>query len=273
MKKTLVCLLLSVLSFSVFAQDLHSQDTSAYRADSIVSAEKESVTDRVINWYNGHLNYGTVTLLMAVESSFIPFPSEVIVPPAAYQACNSDNAALYKTESKAVNVIFVILFATLGALIGAVINYVLALVLGRPIVYWFADSKVGHFLLLNGEKVKKAEQYFIDNGKSSTLIGRLIPAVRQLISIPAGLSKMNFGVFVLFTAIGAGLWNTILAFLGYLAHGQKDLIDKYNHELKFLLWGLCIAFVGYLIFKGVRGSRNAKNNSAEEETTPETPVE
>lgn len=269
MKKIIVCLLLLlVLGCRAFAQD-----KSAYKADSIVSTEKESVTDRVIHWYNGHLNYGTVTLLMAVESSFIPFPSEVIVPPAAYQACNSDNAALYKTESKAVNVIFVILFATLGALIGAVINYLLALLLGRPIVYWFADSKVGHFLLLNGEKVKKAEQYFIDNGKSSTLIGRLIPAVRQLISIPAGLSKMNFGVFVLFTAIGAGLWNTILAFLGYLAHGQKDLIDKYNHELKFLLWGLCVAFVGYLIFKGVRGSRSAKNNSAGDNDIPETPAE
>lgn len=265
MKKIIACLLLLTLSHGVFAQNVP--------VDSAIVHEKASVTDRVINWYNSHLNYGTVTLLMAVESSFIPFPSEVIVPPAAYQACNGDNAALYKTDSKVVNIIFVILFATLGALIGAVINYVLSLVLGRPIIYWFADSKLGHLLLLSGEKVKKAEQYFIDNGKSSTLIGRLIPAVRQLISIPAGLSKMNFGVFALFTAIGAGLWNTILAFLGYLAHGQKDLIDKYNHELKFLLWGLCVAFVAYLIFKGVRSSRSAKNNTAEKGDTPETPAE
>ena len=264
MKKIIACLLLLTLSYGVFAQSVP--------ADSTAVQEKASVTDRVINWYNSHLNYGTVTLLMAVESSFIPFPSEVIVPPAAYQACNSDNAALYRTDSKMVNVLFVVLFATLGALIGAVINYVLSMVLGRPIVYWFADSKVGHFLLLSGEKVKKAEKYFIDNGKSSTLIGRLIPAVRQLISIPAGLAKMNFGVFVLFTSIGAALWNTILAILGYLAHGQKDLIDKYNHELKFLLWGLCIAFVAYLVIKGVRGVRGSRKKPAGGKEKPATPA-
>lgn len=223
-----------------------------------VAKSDTSITDKVIDWYNSHLNYGTVTLLMAIESSFIPFPSEVIVPPAAYQACNSDNAALYRTDSKVVNVIFIILFATLGAMIGALVNYFLAMILGRPIVYWFADSKVGHLLMLNSAKVKKAEDFFIENGKSSTLIGRLIPAVRQLISIPAGLAKMNLGVFALFTAIGATLWNTILAFLGYFAHGQQDLIEKYNSELKILLWGLCIAFVLYLIYKGVKSSRAEK---------------
>ncbi|MCQ2284060.1 MAG: DedA family protein [Bacteroidales bacterium] len=204
-------------------------------------------------------------MLMAVESSFIPFPSEVIVPPAAYQACNSDNAALYKTDAKVVNVIFIILFATLGALLGALINYFLALWLGRPIIYWFADSKVGHLLLLNSDKIKKAEQYFIDNGKSSTLIGRLIPAIRQLISIPAGLAKMNLGVFMLFTCIGATLWNTILAFLGYFAHGQQDLIQKYNSELKIALWELCFLFIGYLIFKGVKASRASKAKAESEQ--------
>lgn len=222
------------------------------------TAAKASVTDRVISWYNGHLNYGTVTMLMAIESSFIPFPSEVIVPPAAYQACNSDNPSLYKTDSKIVNVLLVILFASLGAMIGALVNYFLAMILGRPIVYWFADSKVGHLLMLNSEKVKKAEDFFIENGKSSTLIGRLIPAVRQMISIPAGLAKMNIGVFALFTAIGATLWNAILAFLGYFAHGQQDLIEKYNSELKIALWGLCILFVLYLIYKGVKASRTKK---------------
>ena len=130
-----------------------------------VPQEKPSVTDRVISWYNSHLNYGTVTLLMTIESSFIPFPSEVIVPPAAYQACNEDNEALFTTPSKVVNVLFVILFATLGALLGAIINYFLSMLLGRPIIYWFADSKVGHLLLLNSSKIKKAEDYFIENGK------------------------------------------------------------------------------------------------------------
>ncbi|MBO4488930.1 MAG: DedA family protein [Bacteroidales bacterium] len=234
------------------------QTTFAQADSTVTTAEKASVTDRVIDWYNGHLNYGTVTLLMTIESSFIPFPSEVIVPPAAYQACNADNEALFTTSSKVVNVLFVILFATLGALIGATINYFLALWLGRPIVYWFADSKVGHLLLLNSAKIKKAEDYFIEHGKSSTLIGRLIPAIRQLISIPAGLAKMNFGIFILFTAIGASIWNTVLAFLGYFAHGQQDLIERYNGELKIVLWILCFAFVGYLIYKGVKSSRAQK---------------
>jgi len=207
-----------------------------------------------------------VTMLMAIESSFIPFPSEVIVPPAAYQACNSDNPALYKTDSKVLNVILVILFASLGALVGALVNYFLAMILGRPIVYWFADSKVGHLLMLNSQKIKKAEDYFIENGKSSTLIGRLIPAIRQLISIPAGLAKMNIGVFMLFTTIGATIWNTILAFLGYFAHGQQDLIEEYNSELKIALWGLCILFVLYLIYKGVKTSRAEKVVPTEEQS-------
>lgn len=250
MKKTICCLFLSVLSVFAYAQSTATTDTT-----------KQGITDRVISWYNGNLNYGTVTLLMTIESSFIPFPSEVIVPPAAYQACNSDNEALYKTDSKVVNVIFIILFATLGALAGALINYYLAFFLGRPIVYWFADSKVGHLLLLDSDKVKKAEDYFIENGNSSTLIGRLIPAIRQLISIPAGLAKMNIGKFILFTTLGASLWNTILAFLGYFAHGQKDLIGKYNSELKIALWGLCFCFVAYLVFKGVRSHK--KNKTAE----------
>ena len=250
MKKIICSLLFSlVLVTSLFANP--AQDTVA---------EKTSITDKVITWYNGNLNYGTVTLLMAIESSFIPFPSEVIVPPAAYQACNEDNAALHKTPSNVVNVLFVILFATIGALIGATINYVLSLVLGRPIIYWFADSKVGHLLMLNSQKIQKAEQYFIDNGKSSTLIGRLIPAIRQLISIPAGLAKMNFAIFILFTTIGASLWNIILALLGYIAHGQKDLIDQYNDELKIVLWGVCALFVLYLVLKGIKSSRNQKKN-------------
>ena len=220
---------------------------------------KESATGRVISWYNNHLNYGTVTLLMTIESSFIPFPSEVIVPPAAYQACNSDNEALYVTPSKFVNVLLVVLFATLGALIGALINYVLALWLGRPIIYWFADSKVGHMLLLDSSKVQKAEDYFREHGNVSTLVGRFIPAIRQLISIPAGLAKMHIGMFILFTSLGAACWNTVLAILGYVAHGQKDLIDKYNHELTIALLAVFAICVIYVIIKWIVSARK-KNN-------------
>lgn len=222
--------------------------------------QSQSLTNKVVTWYNEHLNYGTVTLLMTIESSFIPFPSEVIVPPAAYQACNEDNTSLYVTDYKILNVTLVVLFATLGALLGALINYVLALLLGRPIVYWFADSKLGHLLLLDSTKIQKAEQYFVEHGNVSTLVGRFIPAIRQLISIPAGLAKMNIFKFILFTSIGAACWNTVLAILGYVAHGQKDLIDKYNHELTIILLAICALGVCYFIFKWYKSSKSSKSS-------------
>lgn len=248
MKKIILSLITTIVALSAIAQ-----------TPSPEAKTEESATGRVISWYNEHLNYGTVTLLMTIESSFIPFPSEVIVPPAAYQACNSDNDALYVTSSKFVNVLLIILFATLGALIGALINYVLALWLGRPIIYWFADSKVGHMLLLDSAKVQKAEDYFREHGNVSTLVGRFIPAIRQLISIPAGLAKMHIGKFILFTSIGAACWNTVLAILGYVAHGQKDLIDKYNHELTIALLAVFAIGVGYVIIKWIVSARRRKN--------------
>lgn len=255
MKKALTILMLLWVFVPAFARTTQPVEPQ----------EKESATGRVISWYNDHLNYGTITLLMTIESSFIPFPSEVIVPPAAYQACNSDNEALYVTSSKFVNVLLVILFATLGALIGALINYVLALWLGRPIIYWFADSKVGHLLLLDKEKVIKAEDYFREHGNVSTLVGRFIPAIRQLISIPAGLAKMHIGMFILFTSLGAAVWNTVLAILGYIAHGQKDLIDKYNHELTIALLAVFAIGVGYVIVKWIVSARKRKSTESSEE--------
>ena len=145
-----------------------------------------------------NLNYFWVTFFMMIESSFIPFPSEVVVIPAAFMAAEGT-----------MSLPLVILFATIGGLLGATINYVLSYTLGRKIIYAFADSKLGHLCLLDSEKVAYAEEYFRKRGVLATLIGRLIPAVRQLISIPAGLSKMNFGKFAFFTFLGAGSWNLI----------------------------------------------------------------
>lgn len=150
------------------------------------------------------LNYFWVTVLMAVESSFIPFPSEVVVPPAAYMSVSGE-----------MNVFWVVFFATLGCDIGALANYYLAKYLGRPIVYKFAGSRWGRLCLLSPEKIEQAEQYFVKNGATSTLIGRLIPGIRQLISIPAGLAGMPLGPFLFYTTIGAGIWNIILAAIGY----------------------------------------------------------
>ena len=202
---------------------------------------KQSQVEKVTTWYMDNMNYGTITLLMTVESSFIPFPSEVVVPPAAYKASQDESG---------MNIILVVIFATLGALLGSIVNYFLALWLGRPIVHKFADSKLGRMCLLDSQKVQKAEDYFVKHGKSSTFIGRFIPGIRQLISIPAGLSKMPFLPFIGYTALGAAIWNVILAVLGYLAHGQADIINKYSREISYVMLVLGVAFVGYLVYNG-----------------------
>lgn len=201
-----------------------------------------------IQWCLDNLNYWTITLLMAIESSFIPFPSEVVVPPAAYKAAASGE----------LNVWLVIFFATLGALIGAFINYLLAVWLGRPIVYKFANSRIGHMCLLDEQKVVKAEEFFVRYGIAATLVGRLVPAVRQLISIPAGLARMNIAKFALFTAIGAGLWNGVLAALGYFLEAvvpEEQLIatvTKYSHEIGYGIMAVVALALAYLIYKGVK---------------------
>ncbi|MGM9745439.1 MAG: DedA family protein [Paludibacteraceae bacterium] len=199
------------------------------------------------------MNYGSITALMTLESSFIPFPSEVVIPPAAYVASNPENP---------MNVALVVVFGTLGALIGALINYLLSLWLGRPIIYKFADSKVGRLCLLSSDKVRKAEDYFNRHGKISTFIGRLVPGIRQLISIPAGLARMNIGSFLLYTTLGAGIWNIVLALLGYVAHGQADLIDKYNRELSVAVVVIvAIAIVGVVVKQVVVRRRKAKQQT------------
>jgi membrane protein DedA with SNARE-associated domain len=212
-------------------------------------SEEKTIIVQVSSWYMENMNYGTVTLLMTIESSFIPFPSEVVVPPAAYKALEQESN---------MNIVLVVVFATLGAIIGALINYYLAFWLGRPIIYKFVETRFGKMCLLSKEKVEKAEQYFDKHGKSSTFIGRLVPGIRQLISIPAGLAKMNIVSFICFTALGAGTWNTLLAVLGYIGHGNKELIDQYSHELSYILLGLGVLFVIYLIYKGVSKKKTSK---------------
>ena len=201
------------------------------------------------------MNYASITALMTIESSFIPFPSEVVIPPAVYVA-SEPTSALCATGNYPVDVALIVLFGTVWALLGAVIKYLLSLWLGRPIIYKFADSRVGRLLLLSSEKVQKAENYFNDHGKVSTFIGRLIPGIRQLISIPAGLAKMHFGQFMLYTFLGAFIWNTVLALLGYIAHGQADLINQYSHELSIIILALVgvviIYYVGKIVYKRIK---------------------
>ena len=205
-----------------------------------------SIYTRITDWYSDNLNYGTVTLLMTSESTFMPFPSEVIVPPAAYKALQADAG---------LNIILVVLFATLGAVLGALINFYLAKFLGRPIIYKFADSRLGRMCLLDSQKVVQAEAYFRKHGAISTFIGRFIPVIRQLISIPAGIAGMKLRPFILFTALGAFLWNVVLALLGVLAHGQSDVIQKYNTELSMIIVGVAGLFICYVLYKGIRGRK------------------
>lgn len=201
-----------------------------------------------IEWCLENLNYFTITLLMTLESSFIPFPSEVVIPPAAYMAAANGR----------LNVYLVVLFGTIGALLGALINYGLAIALGRPIIHRFARSRMGGFLLLSEEGIVKAEQYFVKHGNVSTLIGRLVPGIRQLISIPAGLAKMKMAPFLLFTAIGASVWNIVLAAIGWYAESvvpQDQLlayVESYSKPIGYAILAIVLAAFAYMTIRALR---------------------
>lgn len=213
----------------------------------------------IINFVDAHASYLFVFLLMAVESSFIPFPSEAVVPPAVYFMLGAIGTFNFGV------VLLIVIVATAGALVGALVNYYLSLWLGRPIVYRFANSRVGHFFLVTEDKVKKSEAYFDKHGPIATFIGRLIPAVRQLISIPAGLARMNIVKFCTFTSLGAFAWNCILAGLGvwlFTAVDRQALyatVEKYNGYLT--IGGLCLlgACILYMIYKAVTAKKSKAN--------------
>lgn len=225
-----------------------------------------------IAWCLENLNqYWVIILLMAIESSFIPFPSEIVIIPAAYMAtatammtAGSVSAVAMTMPTSDLNIYLIVLFGTLGAIIGAMINYGLSIWIGRPLVYKFANSRFGHMCLLSQEKVEKAEKYFDKHGAIGTFFGRLVPAVRQLISIPAGLARMNVLKFMSFTALGSGIWNGILAAIGcYLAtivsyEQLNQKIAEYSVPLKWTMIGLGILVVLYLVFQGLRDNNKNK---------------
>ncbi|MCR5241984.1 MAG: DedA family protein [Prevotella sp.] len=187
-----------------------------------------------------NLNYPTILFLMLLESTVIPVPSELVVAPAAYHAASGE-----------LNVLLVVLFATIGADLGASINYFVALYVGRPVIYKFANSKWGKLCLLNQQKVEKSERYFDNHGIAATLTGRLIPGIRHLISIPAGLARMSYWKFLLYTTIGAGLWHAILAAMGwylstFVPEDQlESTIEQYNHYIVGAIIGLVVLAILY----------------------------
>jgi membrane protein DedA with SNARE-associated domain len=221
--------------------DSISIDTTALSIESLDS-EKKTYVDVIADWYDQNMNYGTITALMAIESSFIPFPSEVVVPPAA---------AVSVREDSNLNFFLIVLFATLGAIIGALVNYFLSVSLGRAIIYSFADSRLGRLCLLSSDKIKQAEDYFNRKGSIATFVGRLIPGIRQLISIPAGLARMPLIPFIGFTALGAGIWNMVLATIGYIVGDNMDLINKYSHEMGYIILALIALVAIYYIIKRI----------------------
>lgn len=191
-----------------------------------------------------NLNYGTILFLMLLESTVVPVPSELVVSPAAYHAAGGN-----------LNVWLVILFATIGADLGASINYAAGYWLGRPIIYRFANSRLGHLCLLNQEKVEKSEHYFNDHGAVATITGRLIIGIRHLISIPAGLAKMNYWRFLLYTTIGAGVWHAILAALGWYLHSivpESELNDRIVEYGDYIKWGIIALVLVAIVFFVVR---------------------
>lgn len=176
--------------------------------------------------------YMGIFIMMFLESSFFPFPSEVVMIPAGYLA--------FKGE---MNLILAILSGILGSLIGAIFNYYLALKLGRSFI-----SKYGKYILIKEETLEKMEDFFQKHGHISTFSGRLIPAVRQYISLPAGLAKMNLFIFSIYTSLGAGIWVIILAMLGYFIGGNEELISEY---LKVIVISI-VAILAIVIFFYIR---------------------
>jgi len=233
MSRKILLAFLLIFSLSAFKTSAQVQPLQA-------STDTLSLIGHIESWYKSNTNYFSITVLMAAESSILPVPSEIVIPPAVYIALEPDSK---------LSIFLIILFGTLGALIGASFNYFMSKWLGRYVIYKFADSKVGALFLLSSEKIQKAEIFFNSHGKTSTFIGRLIPVIRHLISIPAGLAKMHYMNFLLYTALGAGLWNCVLALLGYLVHGQQDMLNKYSHELSYVFVTVGAVLLVWLVLK------------------------
>lgn len=256
--KRIITVLLFVMFLGTAAMAQAGVSTGGQNiAEQVRGADSSGFVADVLTWYDAHMNYEAVGLLMTIESSFVPFPSEVIIPPAVYVASNPDTKSGMK-------IWLIILFGTLGAMLGAYINYFLSRWLGRPVIYAFADSKLGHILQLSKEKVQKAETYFNDHGNISTLVGRLIPVIRQLISIPAGLSKMNLVTFSFFTFLGAAIWNCILGYLGYLAYqvANPAVIAQYSRIISIVLVALLVVVVVFFVVRAIIRRRSCQTTKS-----------
>ncbi len=210
--------------------------------------------ENIINWVlavTQGLGYYGIAILMAIERSFLPLPSEVVIPPAAYLA----------SQGK-MNLGLIVLAGTLGSMLGATINYLISMSLGRLVVYKLAGTKAARFVMITPEKIAASEKYFLSNSKSATFFGRLIPVVRHLISIPAGFCRMPYGSFILYTALGAFLWVGVLTALGYFIGANQALLMGYYHEISYVLLALGVVWIAWKF----RGWYQSKKRRAIKET-------
>jgi membrane protein DedA with SNARE-associated domain len=191
----------------------------------------------------GALGYPGIFFLMALESSIIPIPSELVMPPAGYLA-----------QQGQMNMAMVILCGTLGSLLGAYANYFAARYLGRPLLL-----KYGKYVWITEEKFAKVEIFFKNHGEVSTFIGRLLPVVRHLISLPAGLAGMNHVKFSLYTLFGAGLWVTVLSYIGYVIGANQELIMRYSHQA--LIGAVMLSLMIAVVYIGIHRRKKRSNFS------------
>jgi membrane protein DedA with SNARE-associated domain len=168
------------------------------------------------------MGYWGIYLLMSIESSFIPFPSEVVLIPAGYLAARGE-----------MDMGLILLVSLLGSLTGALVNYFGALWIGRAFLL-----RYGRYFFIKPSALEKMERFFERHGPISTFTGRLIPGIRQLISLPAGLARMDLRLFLFYTALGAGIWGTILTVLGYLIGDNEALIRSYMTQITLVVLSL-----------------------------------
>ncbi|HOR54791.1 MAG TPA: DedA family protein, partial [Synergistales bacterium] len=190
---------------------------------------------QVVTWIVstiGRMGYTGVVALMFLESSFVPFPSEVVVPPAGYLAAKGQ-----------MNLFLVILAGIAGSILGAIFNYWISLTFGRPFF-----ERYGKYFLVSDKALERADVYFARHGHISTFIGRLLPGIRQLISLPAGLTRMNIPLFLFYTTLGSGIWVVTLAWVGFWVGNNQALVHRYMHTASYVLAAFCVTLAAAYVF-------------------------